>query len=144
MKPKVLFLLAVLLLAVTSAGQKMSESKPSASKAAGPKYDPAAEITLKGVVEEVRQVPHSCQGQTGLHLLVKTNAGTVEVQVAPVDFLKDLEVEFAKGDHLQIVGSPLTQDANSLVLARSVTRDNNELVVRDKQGAPVWTWMKKG
>jgi len=30
------------------------------------------------------------------------------------------------------------------VLARDITKGNNEFVVRDKQGAPVWTWMKKG
>ena len=144
MKSKVLVLLAVMILAVTAAGQKWSEAKPSAAKSAGPKYDIASEVTLKGVVEEVKQVPNSCQGETGLHLMLKTNAGIVEVQVAPVDFLKSLEVQFAKGDHLEVVGSQLTQEGSQLVLARSVTRDKNELVVRDKQGAPVWTWMKKG
>jgi hypothetical protein len=55
-----------------------------------------------------------------------------------------MDVTFAKGDQLEIVGSQLTQDGNPIVLARSITRDRNELVVRDKQGAPAWSWMKKG
>jgi len=125
----------------------MSESKPSAvktAKSAGPKYDLAAEVKLKGTVEEVKEVPNSCLGETGLHLMLKTGSGIVEVQVAPVGFLKNMEVQFAKGDQIEIVGSQLTQNGSPLVLARSVTQNNNELVVRDKQGTPVWTWMKKG
>jgi hypothetical protein len=145
MKPKTLFLLFLCLLLLTAAaGQKASKSKPSAPKPTGPKYDVASEITLKGVVDDVKQVPNSCLGETGLHLLLKTDSGVVEVQVAPVDFLKDMEVDFAKGDSLEIIGSQVTQDGSPLVLARSITRNKNELVVRDKQGNPEWTWMKKG
>jgi hypothetical protein len=140
MKPKALVLLVLLLLAIPAA----SQSKSSAAKPAGPKYDLSSEITLKGVVEEVKEVPNSSLGETSLHLMVKTGSGLIEVQVAPVAFLKDMDVTFAKGDQLEIVGSQLTQDGNPIVLARSITRDRNELVVRDKQGAPAWSWMKKG
>ncbi len=116
-----------------------------AQKSASPKYDLNTETTLKGVVEQVTEVPNSCMGQTGLHLLLKTEQGPVEVQVAPVDFLKDMDVSFAKGDELQIVGSKVTRaDGPPLVIARSLEHNKNQLVVRDKQGGPVWTWMKKG
>jgi hypothetical protein len=134
MRFRALFLLCLLLVPVAAAAQKP----------AGPKYDVATETTLKGVVEEVKEVPNSCLGETGVHVILKTDTGPVEVQIAPVDFLKFMEVTFAKGDQLQIVGSKVTVADSPLVMARSVTRNNNEVVVRDKQGAPVWTWMKKG
>ncbi|MFB3815040.1 MAG: hypothetical protein ACE14L_13105 [Terriglobales bacterium] len=114
-----------------------------AQKPAAPKYDTATETTLKGVVDEVKEVPNSCLGVTGLHLMIKTTDSTVEVQVGPVDFLKEIEVTFAKGDELQIVASKVTKDGNALLLAREVTQKGNVLVMRDKKGEPVWTWMKK-
>jgi hypothetical protein len=134
MKYKALILLCLLLLTAVAAAQK-----PPAVK-----YDPATETTLKGVVDDVKEVPNSYAGETGLHLMLKTEAGILEVQVAPVSFLKAMEITFAKGDELKIVGSKVTKDGNALVLARDITRGSNELVMRDKQGDPVWTWMKRG
>ncbi len=128
-------LLTVLLLSAAAAAQKPT----------GPKYDAATETTLKGTVEEVKEIPNSCMGQTGVHVMLKTEKETIEVQVAPVDFVKFMEVTFAKGDKLEIIGSKVTKaDGASMLLAREITQNNNQLVVRDKKGEPVWTWMKKG
>src|SRR3974377_1787557 len=80
--------------------------------AAGPKYDVANEAKFKGVIEEVKEVPNSCLGETGIHLMLKTGNGIVEVQVAPPDFLKFMEVTFAKGEEIQVVGSQVTLHAN--------------------------------
>jgi hypothetical protein len=151
MKSKLLFVLLLsLLLTATAAAQKAPESKsfvpkPAATpKPSGPAYDLATEATFKGVVEEVKEVPNSCMGETGLHVMLKTSNGTVEIQVAPVEFLKMMEVAISQGDKLEIVGSKVIKDGSPLILARSINRDNNEMIVRDNKGAPVWTWMKKG
>ncbi len=127
-------LLLILVLVATSAAQK----------APGPKYDPATETTFKGVVDDVKEVPNSCLGETGLYVVIKTPTGTMEVQIAPVNFLKEMEMSFAKGDTLEIIASKVQKDGTPFYIARQVTRQNNELVVRDKKGEPVWTWMKKG
>jgi hypothetical protein len=116
-----------------------------AQQKASVKYDGTTEAILKGTVTEVKEVPRSCLGETGLHLMITTDTGPLEVQVAPVDFLTTMGVTFTKGEKLQILGSKVMLEGNPLVLAREVTQDNNNVVVvRDKGGAPVWTWMKKG
>jgi DNA/RNA endonuclease YhcR with UshA esterase domain len=109
----------------------------------GPKYDLSTEATLKGTVAEVKEVPKSCLGETGLHLVLTTDAGPVEIQVGPAQFLQSMEVAFAKGDKLQVLGSKVTVDGAALVLAREVTQNNNVVVMRDQKGAPVWNWGKK-
>jgi hypothetical protein len=110
----------------------------------GPKYDLSTEATLKGTVAEVKEVPNSCLDETGLHIVVTTDAGPVEIQVGPKQFLQSMDVAFAKGDKVQIVGSKVTLDGAPLVLAREITQSNNVVVMRDNKGAPVWTWGKKG
>jgi hypothetical protein len=116
------------------------------AQTAVPKYDVKAEATLKGSVEEVKEVPGSCAGETGLHVQLATDAGKFEVQIAPPEFLKEMDVKFAKGDQLQILGSKLMLDGKPFMLAREVTQSNsnNAPVVRDRKGDPVWTFMKKG
>ena len=55
-----------------------------------------------------------------------------------------MDITFAKGEELKIIGAKVNKDGNALVLAREITQNGNEFVVRDKQGVPVWSWMKKG
>src|SRR5512142_2927398 len=90
---KALLIILVILAAVVATAQQNP-----------PKYNPADEIKLKGTVESVKQVPNSCSGFTGTHVMLKTDKGVLEVQIAPADFLKELDVSFAVGDPLEITG----------------------------------------
>jgi len=108
----------------------------AAQKAAntGPKYDVANEVKIKGVVQEVREVPGEFEG---IHLLVKTDTGTVLVHVAPSDFLKEVDTAFKVGDEVQVVGAK-APDAPDEVLAREITVGANTTTLRDNKGIPVW------
>ncbi len=76
---------------------------------------------------------------TGLHLTVKIDSDTVDVFLGPVDFLKDLEITFAKDDKLEIIGSKVKFGGAHIVLARQVRRDETTLYLRDAKGKPHWT-----
>ena len=106
-------------------------------KDTGPKYDTTNEIKIKGVVEEVREVPGNFEGT---HLVVKTETTTVLVHVAPASFLKDIDTTFAKGDQVQVTGSktPSTSGAEEEILAREITVGTNTVTLRDDKGVPVW------
>src|ERR1039458_809997 len=73
----------------------------------GPKYDPTKEMTIKGVVDEVREIPGEFEG---LHLVVKTDSKTVLVHVAPSGFLKEIDTSFSKGDQVMVVGAPSQEE----------------------------------
>jgi DNA/RNA endonuclease YhcR with UshA esterase domain len=109
----------------------------------GPKYDVATEVTVKGTVEEIKEVPNP-KGQIGIYLMVKSGADTLEVRLCPNSFLKEFEVAFKKGDQLTITGSKVKVDEKDAILAREIEFGNNKIVLRDKQGVPVWTWLTKG
>ena len=108
-----------------------------------PKYDKTAETKLaKVTVDDVKTV--RVNGQERVSLMVKDGAETVEVYVAPKSFLTDMSTEFAKGDQVDITGSKVkTEEGATLILAREVVKGDNTLVLRDKTGEPVWTWMEK-
>lgn len=108
-----------------------------------PKYDSKTEITLKkAIVDETKEVTLS-NGQHRFRVIVKVGNETYEVCLCPKDFLNVLDASFAKGDEIEITGSKVPEGEKTIILAREVVKGNNTLVLRDKTGEPVWSWMEK-
>ena len=109
---------------------------PKAPATKAPEYDPKAEVTIKGVVEDFHD-SKTRGDHPGLHLIVKTETETVEVHACPVRFMTELEFAIEKGDTITVVGS--RPEEGGVVVAREVTKGQTSLILRDKTGAPVWT-----
>jgi DNA/RNA endonuclease YhcR with UshA esterase domain len=102
------------------------------------KYDMKSEVKLKGVIDEVKTAADKT-----IHVTLKSDKGSLDVFVAPESFLKEMEITFAKGDSVEVLGSQLTVDGNALLLAREVTRNGDVMTMRDDHGKPVWVgWIK--
>ncbi|HLH05709.1 MAG TPA: hypothetical protein VKW78_00580 [Terriglobales bacterium] len=106
-----------------------------------PKYDKATEVKIKGEVQELKV--HHTEAGDNTHLIVKAGDQLYEVCLCPAEFLKSMEVTFAAGDKVEITGSKAKLNGADVILAREIVRGDNTLVIRDKEGAPVWTWMMK-
>lgn len=136
MKKLVSILMVVGLVGVLSAGA-FAQSK------ALPKYDAATELTLKkAVVEDVKEVTLP-NGQNRFRVIVKSGADTYEVCLCPKAFLEVLDSTFAKGDEIDVTGSKVQDGDHTIILAREIVKGQNTLVLRDKKGEPVWSWMEK-
>ena len=121
--------LACVLLAAASLGQK------------GPKvkYDPATEVKVGGIIEEVQEFECPASGTMGFHISLKTGDGLVTVHVAASKFMKDYEINFEKGQHIDVVGSKVKlPNGDDGVLAREIQRGQSTYAFRDKQGNPLW------
>jgi hypothetical protein len=113
----------------------------SASKT-GPKYDVKNEVKVKGVIEEIREVPGPFEGT---YLVVKTESKTVVVHAAPADFLKEIDTTFSKGEQVEIVGCKAPNAPEEEILAREITVGQNTTTLRDDKGIPVWAgWKPSG
>lgn len=118
-------LAAVTLLATTAFSQ------------APPKYDPATEGTIKGVVQEVKFVPPT--GTKPLaYLTMKSGTDNVQVFLCPKKFLDELGVTFKNNEEIEITGSKVKQDGENLTLAREIVVGGETLTLRFKDGKPAW------
>src|SRR5271157_1495725 len=63
--------------------------------ASAPKYDFTKEVTVKGVVQEVKDFQCPVSGGMGAHLVVKTDKGVVTVHLALSKFLSEYGFGFA-------------------------------------------------
>ena len=107
-----------------------------------PRYDPKTEITVSGTIEEVKQLPSPGRGGEGTHLMVKTDKETFDVHVGPAWFLKDHNYSFAKGDHVEVIGSKVQFAGSDALIAREIKKGSETITLRDIQGIPAWSRRK--
>ena len=115
----------------------MSALAQSAGKT-GPKYDVSKETKLKGTVT---QVVEGAGATDPTVLTVKVSDKVVSVQLAPKDYLKEIECWIKTGDVVEITGAKVG-DAGDQILAREVVFGNSTMVLRDNKGVPIWELWK--
>jgi hypothetical protein len=124
---------APLLAQAPAAPAPPAKQPPAAAKA--PEYDPSAEVTFTGTIEDYHE--SQMKGDhPGLHLIVKTDTETIEVHACPVQFMKELDFALEKGDTVKVVGS--RPGGTGIVVAREITKGQTTLTLRDKAGEPIW------
>jgi hypothetical protein len=114
---------------------------PKTTVITGPKYDAATEATLKGTIDQISQVQMG--NTTHVELVMKSGTDEFSVGVCPPDIFKDLIVSFATGDEVEITGSKVQLDEKPFVIAREIVKGNDRVLLRDKDGTPVWMWSRK-
>ena len=128
------FVLAIVVLCVFTVTLAWSQA-PAGSFS----YDVSKEMTIKGVVEEVKDFRCPVSGGMGAHLVVKTDKGLVTVHLALSKFLSEYGFNFAKGDEVEVVGvKAKVGDDENAILARKIDRGNQTFTFRDKAGKPLW------
>jgi hypothetical protein len=121
------------------AGLLLSAAWAQTASKTGPKYDVKNEVKIKGAVQEVHEVPGPFEG---IQLVVKTEAKTVLVHVAPSEFLKEMDTSFKVGDQVEVVGCKAPDATGEEILAREITVGQNTATLRDDKGVPVWVGWK--
>jgi hypothetical protein len=127
---KILTVIAVVLVVVLIFGNGAKQRAPS--------YNAATEVKVEGVVEEVQQFWCPINGDEGTHLMIKTDAGILQVHVAPRRFLHGNGMSFSKGDQIAVVGSTVTYEAHDAMIARKITRGDQTYAFRQPDGTPLW------
>jgi hypothetical protein len=132
MKWRVISYITVATLGVTLAvGQKPPRNTP--------KYDVANEATIKGVVEEVKEVKCPVSDTLDGHITVKMDDGkTFLVHLASPKFLKEYGISFAQGDRVEVLGAKAKVGEQEDILARKIERGNQNFLFREKDGKPLW------
>ncbi|MFN8092752.1 MAG: hypothetical protein U0599_11115 [Vicinamibacteria bacterium] len=126
-------LAAAPLLAQAPAPKAPPAKAPAAAKA--PEYDPKAEVTFKGTIEDFHE--SQLRGDhPGLHLVVKTETESIEVHACPVRFMKELDFALDKGDAVTVIGS--RPGGTGVVVAREIAKGQTSLTLREKNGDPIW------
>ncbi len=133
MKQHRLFLLGVATLVVASVTSALAQGYRGT-----PNYNPKTETKVSGTIDDVQQ--HAGRhGWTGIHLMLKTGTGMVEVHVGPANYISQQKFSFVKGDQIEVLGSLVSLNGSDALLAREITKDGKTLTLRTAQGVPLWS-----
>jgi hypothetical protein len=106
-------------------------------------YNPATEITVSGIVEEVRTMRRKGRGGGGIHLDLKTDSGSLDVHLGPSAFLARNKFSFARNDRIEVTGSKVRYQGHDAIIAREVRTNGRTLTLRDTQGIPEWSGRRR-
>lgn len=102
-------------------------------------YDQKTVENLSGEIEKIDAfTPRKGMGQ-GIHLLLKTDAGSIPVHLGPSWYIEKQNVKFAPGDKVQVTGSRITFDKKPTIIASEIKKGDQILKLRDPNGTPVWS-----
>jgi hypothetical protein len=107
---------------------------------AAPSYDIATEITRRCKVDSIDEVvPGDCRGcDGGIHLRATCDGEACDVHLGPAAYAKDKKFQLVKGDEIDVIGSRVSYDGGTSLIAREVRKGEAVLQLRDEQGLPLW------
>ncbi len=111
-------------------------------------YNPQTVTTVTGQVEKLTDLPSLGRGGgKGMQyrgVLLKTDQGSLMVDLAPSWYLNDKKVVIQAGNTVSATGSKTTLGNQPGLIAREVTVNGTTLKLRDEKGIPVWQHMGPG
>lgn len=137
---------ALLIIPILVCGQGHQNSRMMNSNSDSPNmriFNPQTIQTVQVVVQELKySVPE--KGITvGLHLLTNCNDKLIEIHLGPVWFISEKDMDINEGDSLEIIGSMITYEGEEVLIAKTIQKEEETLILRNDDGKPVWAgWMK--
>jgi len=80
----------------------------------------------------------------GVHMKVKAAAETIDVHLGPAWYLESQEADLKAGDKVEVKGSRITYDKKPAIIAVTIKRGDDVLVLRDADGFPRWAGWRRG
>ncbi len=130
---------ATMLAAALTAAPALAQVSPGQSSdndqfGQSSQYNQSNETTLEGTVVAVN--PNT---PTGTHVILDTNQGRFDVQVAPQWYLQQQQTSIQPGERIQVTGSQTAIGGQQALIARQVMEDGNTITVRTTSGIPLWS-----
>jgi len=109
----------------------------------GKMWDARTVETVKGDVVAVEEyVPGRGGTAYGLRLTVRTDKETIPVVLGPAAYVQEQHFKFEPKDALEIKGSRMSVQGQSILIAAEVTKEGKRLKLRGEAGTPLWSAAK--
>jgi hypothetical protein len=135
--PAMLFALAASAVAAAEGpGPQGAAPCPNASPMM--RLDASRVENIDGTIEKVLVHERGPHGKGGVHLVLATAGGTLEVQLGPAWFIDNQEAKLKAGDTVSVRGARMTASAQPTLIAFDVKRGGETLRLREEDGTPLW------
>jgi len=102
-------------------------------------YTTGSVVTVSGVVQSVYlDTPPGVRIQA-VYLSLKTDGGSIPVQLDPESFIQKLTTKFEKGDKIEVTGARVTVEGKTMILAARIKKGAESVEFRNSAGVPAWS-----
>jgi hypothetical protein len=107
-------------------------------------FDKAATTTLQGTVVSIDK--EKCEGCGMMHVdvVLKTKDDEVTVRLGPSWYLDNQDETLKKDDQVEIFASKVKFAGEDMFVAGKITKGDDVLLLRDKDGFPMWQGWRRG
>jgi hypothetical protein len=102
-------------------------------------YNPQTVETIAGEVVTVDRFTPAKGMSHGVHLTVRTDKEAISVHLGPSWYIENQDVKILPKDKIEVKGSRVTYEGKPAIVAATLTKGNEQLVLRDAAGFPVWS-----
>jgi len=102
-------------------------------------YDPKTVENLSGEVEKIELFTPRRGMSQGVHMVLKTDKGSIPVHLGPSWYMDKQGVKFEPGDKVEVTGSRITFNKKPAIIASEVKKGGQALKLRDETGTPAWS-----
>lgn len=106
-------------------------------------FNPATVETVEGSVVRIMKFIPERGMHYGVHLALKTSKGLVDIHLGPEWYLANQDMKISRDDHISVKGSAITFDGKPVIIAETVTKDDETLLLRDPDGYPEWAGWRR-
>jgi sporulation protein YlmC with PRC-barrel domain len=107
-------------------------------------YDPAKEQTISGQVVSIETSAPMPGMAPGMQMLLQTDDGkSTRVQVGPAWYLERQDLDVKENTKVQVTGARAEVEGQSVLMAREVQFDGQLVTLRDAQGMPMWSSLRR-
>lgn len=108
-------------------------------------WQEAAIESIAGKITDVKISEGCMEMHKLLQLTLQTQAGEVLVHVGPTWYITPKVFRFALGDEITVKGNRFESEGKTFLVAAEIDKEGSApLILRDKQGLPVWHEKAKG
>ena len=110
----------------------------------GRMYNPKTVETISGEVVSVDKIKPTKGMSYGVHIMVKTDKGTISVHMGPEWFIENQDIKIEPKDKVEVKGSRITFEGKPAIIAAEIKKGDNILKLRDEHGYPAWSgWRRR-
>lgn len=107
-------------------------------------FDAKTMTTINGEIMSLARFTPMKGMTAGVHMKVKTAAETLDVHLGPAWYLESQEADLKAGDKVEVKGSRITYEKKPAIIAVTIKRGDDVLVLRDTDGFPRWAGWRRG
>ena len=107
-------------------------------------YNVDTETTITGTIKEIIKFSITEDCPFGIALEVNTEGDVKTVNLGPDWYLDNQDIKLSIGEEVKVVGSVIKYDNEDIIIAREIVREDDVLLLRDKDGFPYWAgWRRR-